>query len=127
MLKLAAGILGVSFDTLAHRDARNRQKELLYITGALATIAILLAVFSGYAFYAEKQAVLAQKESESVQAFLVEMMAAASPLERGRDLTVVEMLDRGRGTIDSAFDGQLLVAARMRKTMGTVYRELGFI
>ena len=73
---------------------------------------------------AQRQAAIA----EAVNDFLnSDLLAAASPLERGRDVTIREVLDRASEAIAEKFTDQPLVEAEIRMTLGETYMNLGLI
>ena len=67
----------------------------------------------------------AKSESEAVTAFLVDMLASPDPAEKGRDVTVREVLDAAAGTIGDRLGDRPAVEARLRATMGQTYQALG--
>jgi len=76
---------------------------------------------------AKKRAEDAAAENKAVLKFLAkDLLGSASPEKAlGRDVTVKEVLANAEKKIDEAFEGQPLVEAAVRHTMGTVYRRLG--
>lgn len=85
------------------------------------------AVYFGVAAHSQRREAIAQRDtSDAVTDFLAEMLAAADPNVRGRDVTVREVLDKAAADIDGRFADQPLVAARLRYTIGTTYQGLGF-
>ena len=69
----------------------------------------------------------ARDESEAVTQFLEDMLAAADPAKRGKDVTVREVLDRASETLGSQFHDRPLIEARLRGTIGNTYRSLGHL
>jgi tetratricopeptide (TPR) repeat protein len=104
---------------------------------AVASVAIVLvALVGGLALAslgfieARQERDLAQQardESEAVTAFLERMLAAADPAEKGRDVTVLEILDDASGRVGEEFSDRPLLEARLRGTIGETYRELGVL
>jgi tetratricopeptide (TPR) repeat protein len=77
---------------------------------------------------AETQRALAERETEkarALSAFLVQTLASPDPERDGRDVRVVEVLDRAAGEIDRQFDRQPEVEAAIRTALGSSYRGLG--
>jgi serine/threonine protein kinase len=68
----------------------------------------------------------ARQESEAVTLFLSQMLGAAVPEERGRDVTVRQVLDEASATVAQEFASRPLVQAHLRTTIGSTYRQLGF-
>ncbi len=71
----------------------------------------------------------AQNEADkaiAIQGFLEETLATANPQTGGgRDVTVVEALDRSRGRIETAFANQPRIEADVRQSLGAAYVNLG--
>jgi serine/threonine protein kinase len=67
----------------------------------------------------------ARDEAEAVTDFLAEMLASVSPDERGRDVSVKEVLDEASKTIGARFEDRPLIRARLWHTIGATYLELG--
>jgi len=64
-------------------------------------------------------------QAEAVTAYLESMLASASPEELGRDVLVRDVLNQATTSIAERFDSKPLIEARMRRTIGITYRELG--
>ncbi|HSR69047.1 MAG TPA: tetratricopeptide repeat protein [Acidobacteriota bacterium] len=99
-----------------------------------AAAAVLLALLGGlgfatYAFFQASHerdsARLARDESEAVVSFLSEMLASADPADKGRDVTVVDLLEASASDLSSSFKDQPLVEARLHDTVGKTYLSLG--
>ncbi len=76
----------------------------------------------------ETQRELADREAKKAQAlsaFLVETLSSPDPERDGKDVRVVEVLDRAAGEIDQQFAGQPEVEAAIRTALGNSYRGLG--
>lgn len=69
-----------------------------------------------------KQAAL--KSAEEITRFFTDMLAQATPESRGKDITVVEMIDLARLDLEKRFAGRPLLEARIRYTMGATYVSL---
>jgi tetratricopeptide (TPR) repeat protein len=103
--------------------------------GVAAALAILFSLVAGLsgtiwqARVAAERARLATEEAEkerAVREFLVRLFSAASPRESlGEELTVRELLDRGRRDLDTALTAQPLVRARLLTAVAGVYGGLG--
>ena len=100
--RLAAGVIAISL-----------------ITG---TAAATVAYF--HARRAEARAAAARQDAETVTEFLYEILASPRPSESGRQVTVVELLERAVGRIDAQFVGQPLVEARILDIVGGTYLSL---
>jgi non-specific serine/threonine protein kinase/serine/threonine-protein kinase len=75
---------------------------------------------------ARADAETARAEAESVVEFLTTMLASADPVEAPHDVTVREILDEAAEKIEAgSLEGQPVVEARLRYTVGRAYLELG--
>ncbi len=63
-------------------------------------------------------------KAQEVNAFLGSMLRSVNPSERGRDVTVAQVLDDAAGWVDRLSDRPDL-EAELRKTIGTTYLALG--
>jgi serine/threonine-protein kinase len=63
-------------------------------------------------------------KAQEVNAFLGSMLRSVNPSERGRDVTVAQVLDDAAGWVDQLSDRPDL-EAELRKTLGTTYLALG--
>ncbi len=71
---------------------------------------------------AETEAQTAQRVSD----FMAELFSVSNPSEaRGRTITAVEVLDRGRDRIATELADEPIVQSRLMTVMGTVYLRLG--
>jgi serine/threonine protein kinase len=66
-------------------------------------------------------------EAEQVTQFLTEMISAADPWEQRIDVTVREVLDRSAATAGEKFSGKPLLEARVQRTLGQTYFNLGLL
>ena len=80
---------------------------------------------AGAALWQAREARAAAARAEAVNAFLVTLLAAASPEVDGRDVRMADLLDRAVATLDSAFTGTPETEAQLRLTLGITYRTLG--
>ncbi len=102
-------------------------------TAFAGLVALLLVAFAGsMAWQARRLAIerdRAQAEADratAIQGFLKETLETANPQAGGgRDVTILEALDRSLGRIDTAFANQPLVEADVRETLGAAYSNLG--
>ncbi len=76
---------------------------------------------------AELKAREAQAEAEAVNAFLLRMLGSADPTQIGRDVKVVEVLDRAAGTADVDFADHPTRRAAVLHTLGRTYHSLGVL
>jgi tetratricopeptide (TPR) repeat protein len=67
----------------------------------------------------------ARREAEAVTAWMEDMLAAATPGERGHEVEVRTILDDASRTIARELPGQPTIEARLRYTMARAYNGLG--
>ncbi|HRQ73764.1 MAG TPA: serine/threonine-protein kinase [Phycisphaerales bacterium] len=67
----------------------------------------------------------ARDESDAVVAFLGDMLASVDPTERGRDVTVRDVLDEASSSIPARFAGRPSIEARLRHVIANSFRALG--
>jgi serine/threonine-protein kinase len=119
-------------DTWRYRATKFVGRHRIGVAAAVAIALSLVAGLSGtiwQARVAAERARLATEEAEkerAVREFLVRLFSAASPGQSlGEDLTVRELLDRGRRDLDTALTAQPLVRARLLTAVAGVYAGLG--
>ncbi len=113
-----------------------RHQTLVVATGAVV-VALLLGVAAASTGLvranrardeAESQRAMATLEAEKARAlsdFLQTTLASPDPAVDGRDVRVVEILDRAAGEIEGQFSAQPEVEAEVRAAIGSSYRGLG--
>jgi serine/threonine protein kinase/tetratricopeptide (TPR) repeat protein len=74
---------------------------------------------------ARVEAERARDESDAVTTFLADMLEAADPRIKGKDVSVRAIIDSAATTIADKFPEQPLVRARLMQTMSGVYQGLG--
>ncbi len=73
-----------------------------------------------------ERALQAKRTTDAINAFFrKEILAAARPEEKGRDVTLLEALDRGVEKVGTYFGEFPLVEADVRLSLGETYRALG--
>ncbi|MEQ1801016.1 MAG: toll/interleukin-1 receptor domain-containing protein [Gammaproteobacteria bacterium] len=133
LLKIVAGLLGVSLDEVRQRDQARRQRRLAGIAAAATVGCVVLAGFAVTAWLARNEAVeqrrLAVQKSltaERTADFMVSLFRVSDPSEaRGNSITAREILDRGVRQIDEGLRAEPLVRAELATTLGQVYYGLG--
>ena len=65
------------------------------------------------------------QRAEAINAFMQETLGAADPWQTGKDMSVRETLQHAVTRIDATFPTQPLLAAELRRTIGTTYLMLG--
>jgi tetratricopeptide (TPR) repeat protein len=103
--------------------------------GVLAGAAVALAILAGAAAAAlglvratkaEARALAEAATATQVSDFLVSLFQVSNPGEaRGNTVTAREILDSGARKVEADLARQPLVQARLMKTIGDVYREMG--
>ncbi|NOS99284.1 MAG: serine/threonine protein kinase [Phycisphaerales bacterium] len=122
----------------AYRAAKfvRRHKATVALSAALALALVTGAVGTSFGLIearrdrrlAERQrntAVAAQREAESVAAFLKETMTSANPYQTGRDAgTILDLLADAGDRIDTAYAGQPAAEAAVRYAIAETYAGL---
>lgn len=120
-------------DTFRYRATRFIRRHRVPVAAAVAVVAALLAgivATTRESRIANQARVVAQKQTRKAQrvnAFLNSMLASAQPAEKGKDVTVREILDNAAREIDTGLRDEPEVEADVRMTLGTTYRELGYL
>ncbi len=111
-------------DTLGYRAAKFINRHRLGV--ATATLVLLIALFAVAGVVWQGQ--LARREAAKTQQtleFVKKMLAAADPLETGKELSVVQLLDEAGKRIDKELQGQPEIEAEIRSILGQAYQNLG--
>jgi tetratricopeptide (TPR) repeat protein len=132
-LKLAAGLLGVGFDTLRQREQQRRNRRLFAFSCAAMAGMVVTSGLAAFALVqrdrAKRQTVRAEAEARTAKEttrFLVDLFKISDPSEaRGNSVTAREMLDKGAARVQSELAKEPAVQARLMDTLGTVYMGLG--
>jgi tetratricopeptide (TPR) repeat protein/tRNA A-37 threonylcarbamoyl transferase component Bud32 len=139
LLELAPDARPTAAEILLRLDwIRDRPRRRLR-RAAIAAIAVSLvvgAVVSTVGFVharraqrraeaSEQEALAALAEADAVRTFLTGMLAAVDPRQEGRDVRVVELLDRASATVDDTFADRPRLAAAVLDTLGATYHALG--
>ena len=133
LLKIIAGLLGVSLDQLRQRDQVRRQRRLAGIAAAATVGCVVLAGLAVSAWIARNEAVeqrrLAVQKSLTAKRtadFMISLFQVSDPSEaRGNSISAREILDRGVRQIDQGLRDEPLVRAELSTTLGQVYYGLG--
>ncbi|HSN57461.1 MAG TPA: serine/threonine-protein kinase [Candidatus Sulfomarinibacteraceae bacterium] len=136
---LAALPIAARPDTLGYRAGKFVRRHRGSVTaGALAVAAVLVfGVLSAVnariataerdrARAAEERARVEARTAETVSSFLVDLFRDADPSEsRGAEVTARELLDRGAAQLDGGLADEPGTRARLLRTVGEVYTNLG--
>jgi tetratricopeptide (TPR) repeat protein len=132
-----AGIfLPLPVKTFIGRSRRRVRRNTRVKQAVMACIVILAiaATSFGISFRLERDAAIRSEQRAQVEAqtaldtsnFLVKLFKVVDPSEsRGNTVTAREILDRGAAQIRSQLFGQPVVKARLMRTIGEVYGNLG--
>lgn len=118
-------------DTFGYRAAKfiRRNKVPVAAAGvvlmALITGMVATAWQSRVAIRAQAVAQKQTHKAQRVNTFLNLMLESAQPEEKGKDVTVREILDNAAREIDTSLGDEPEVAAEVHMTLGATYRELG--
>jgi tetratricopeptide (TPR) repeat protein len=132
-LKLVAGVIGVRYDDLRQREHARRQKRLLALAAAASVGFIAMSGLAGFALVSRAQAVherdVARQKTITAQRttdFVKGLFEVADPQEaQGRQITVVDALDRGARQLEGELDNEPDVKAELVSTLSEVYMGLG--
>ncbi|MGD8538898.1 MAG: serine/threonine-protein kinase [Candidatus Aminicenantes bacterium] len=106
---------------------KRRTKKL--VTGGVIsalTLGIIISFFSLLsAKKSERLERLARSRQEKMSDFLVEMWVSPSPMERGRDVKVIDVLSYWEEKLETEFQDDPDIKARLLNQLGTTYRRLG--
>ena len=132
-LKLTAGLIGVHYDRLRHRELHRRQRHLALVGSFSLLLAVVFAVLAWRATVARNEARSARAQAElellserQTRNFLLSAFKLADPGEaRGTTVTVREVLDSAVARIDSTEFARPVIKSRFLATMGQAYSSLG--
>ncbi len=132
-LKLIAGILGLSYDELRHREASRHQQRLTAIAAASVAGLVLTGGLAAFALISRNEALrerdIAEQRTTTAERtvdFVKSMFKVADPSEaRGSTISAREILDRGAQRIQTGLNDEPAVKAELGVTVGEVYLSLG--
>jgi serine/threonine-protein kinase len=108
-----------------YRLAKFMRRHRVGVAMTALTIVLAGAGIGGVVYQARQTARQAQAVS-AVKDFLLSLFAASSPNEaKGRDLSVRELLDRGRTQIERNLSAQPEVRSELQGALGRIYFQLG--
>ena len=111
--------------TLGYTAAKFVRRHRLGVSVAATAVAALVVVVVGIA-RERNRAELAGRKAEAISSFLQDMLKSADPWQGGaRQTTVVEALRAGMGRVNAGSVPDPVVAATIKRTIGTVYLNLG--
>ncbi len=112
-------------DTALYRMGKFIKRHRMIVGGlALIFITLTLAVAA-----VSRQAHLARQEALKARqslAFVKKMLAAADPLEAGKELTVVQLLDKAGERIPLELKNYPEIESEIRSILGEAYQNLGY-
>ncbi len=94
---------------------------------ALAAGLVVSSVLYFRATTARDQAHIAAEKAQAINDFLQETLGAPEPGKQGRQVLVVEVLQRAASRVDESFADQPDVRAELHRTIGGVYDHLGMM
>jgi serine/threonine-protein kinase len=105
---------------------RARKFVLRHRAAAMATAVVVPTLIAGVVatVWQARRAEAERAKAEEVNTFLRTMLASVSPSERGRDVTVAQVLDDASGWV-AKLSTRPGLDAELRKTIGTTYVALG--
>jgi serine/threonine protein kinase/tetratricopeptide (TPR) repeat protein len=105
-----------------------RRTKKLVIGGVISalTLGIIISLLSLLsARKSERLERIARSRQEKMSDFLVDMWVSPSPMERGRDVKVIDVLSYWEEKLDTEFQDDPDTKARLLNQLGTTYRRLG--
>jgi len=115
-------------DTLGYRAGKFVRRHRGAVVATAGVVVLLVAVVSAYTVRLKQErdrAREARDASEAVTEFLSGMLRAPDPGEKGRDVTVLAVLDSASRAIEREFAGRPVIAARLELAVGRAYYGLG--
>ncbi len=104
---------------------RRRRRLVAAVFAVLAVFAVGMTIQFFRAERATRRAEADAATAREVSDFLVGLFEHASPrVTQGKQITVLELLQRGAESVDEELRDQPVVRARMMHTLGTVYYHL---
>ncbi|MDX1545484.1 MAG: serine/threonine-protein kinase [Rhodothermales bacterium] len=120
--------------TLGYRARKfvRRHRVGVTATALLTLLFVVTTVLSiRYAIVTSAQSeriTLEAAKNEQVRDFLVSLFQVSDPQHaRGREITALELLERGADQVENQLADQPVVQAEMLHVMGVVYRQLGLL
>lgn len=110
--------------TFGYRAAKFIRRHKIGVAAATAIVLLLVGGIATALWQANKATKEAAK-AEQITAFLQEMLSSADPARSGKDVTVVQTLDRAAERVDKELGTQPEIAASVLHTMGETYLSLG--
>ena len=105
-----------------------RRKKRLVLATIISAL-FVSSVFSTFGFVKARQAVERERTAklriESINQFLTDMLKSPTPMQKGKDIRMVELLEAAQENVIRAFPGQPSVQADLYYTLGVTYRQLG--
>lgn len=134
-LKLLAGLLGVGYDDLRHREAVRRQRRLAVVAGGAAAGFLVMSGLAVTALVQRSEAIrqrdIARQKTltaERTVDFVKSIFAVSDPSEaQGATITAREVLDRGAARIGRELNDEPSVKTELSVTLGEVYTSLGLL
>ncbi len=107
-----------------------RRNRLIVAASALIALSLIAGVVATSIALVRSRRSEARAASEAAKAtainqFLTAMLASASPLESGRQVKVVDVLDRASAELPKRFHDRPEVEAALHSTLGSTYDGLG--
>ncbi len=115
-------------DTLGYRVGKFVRRHRGAVGASAAVLVMLAVIVTAYTVQLREQrdrAREARDASDAVTEFLSGMLRAPDPGEKGRDVTVLAVLDSASRTIAKEFAGRPAIAARLELAVGRAYLGLG--
>lgn len=100
------------------------RKNPLVTTAVSVALISLLSLFS-YVLWSYPQVLEEAEKARVVNEFLGKMLSSPDPAKEGKDVKVIDVLDKAVKEIETTFSDQPVIEASIRNTIGQTYRKLG--
>jgi serine/threonine-protein kinase len=115
-------------DTFGYRAVKFIRRHRGAVAATVAVVLLVAAIVGVYTVRLREQrdrATEARDASDAVTEFLSGMLRAPDPGERGRDVTVLAVLDSASRKIEQEFAARPAIAGRLELAVGRAYHGLG--
>ncbi len=109
---------------LPARFMKRVKRHPVISTAILVVVCALLSV-AGVALWSQSRLEAEREVKNAIAAFMMQLFSSPDPDWMGRDVKVVEVLDKKADEIDRAFPDQPVIQAELHKVIGDTYEGLG--
>ena len=121
----------------AHKDSFNYRAEKFIkrnktaVITALTIMLLILAAIGGIIWQSHLTAIerdnakLEAEKANQIKSFLLNMMSAPDPKEDGRDVKIIDVIEKASSSLTSELNGNEKIEAEIRTIIGNTYQNLG--